>query len=172
MLRSDFDQAPITAEELRHRVSYAPDTGRFQWLLRNPRYIRQEAERVGRVTDKGYLQITLNKRQYQAHRLAWLYVTGEWPQGVIDHINGDKLDNRFANLRDVSVSVNTQNQRRPHPRGSSGYLGVCFNKGAGKFQASIYFDKKLKHLGLFQTAELASAAYLAAKREHHEGNTL
>lgn len=172
MPHSDRAAPALTAEELRQRLSYDPETGAFQWLLRNPKYRTQQAARVGRLTHQGYLQIAVNRRAYMGHRLAWLHVTGHWPLGVIDHINGDKADNRFVNLRDVSISLNTQNQRRPHSRSTTGYLGVCFNKQSNKFQASIYFDKKLRHLGLFETAEQASAAYLVAKRTHHEGNTL
>lgn len=107
-----------------------------------------------------------------AHRLAWLYVHGRWPDGLIDHKNGDRADNRFDNLRDVAHRVNMQNLRKAFVSSKTGLLGASPLKD-GRFGAFIKRDGKSKNLGTFDTPELAHAAYVAAKRViHHEGNTL
>lgn len=106
-----------------------------------------------------------------AHRLAWLYVYGEWPNGDIDHIDGDRLNNRIANLRDVSRRVNLENQRRPKACNKSGFLGVKTFRDQ-RFQARIQVRGVQLHLGTFDTPHEAHAAYVAAKRNLHQGCTL
>ena len=110
--------------------------------------------------------------EYLGYRLAWLYVHGKLPDGDIDHINGKPSDDRIKNLRDVSRSVNLQNQRAARSNNSSGLLGVFFQKTMNKWTSKIQLDWKTKSLGYFDTAEEAHAAYLKAKRELHEGCTI
>ena len=122
---------------------------------------------------RGYVDVCLFGKRYGAHRLAWLHALGEWPAGEIDHINGNRADNRLANLRDVSHAVNTQNIRAPHRRNtSSGLLGVRRGKESLRFEACIRVNRRHVCIGRFDTAEQAHQAYLAAKREFHEGCTL
>jgi hypothetical protein len=104
------------------------------------------------------------------HRAAWLYVHGKWPNGQIDHINGDRSDNRISNLRDVSHSVNQQNVHRPRRDNASGFLGVTRQKNLWTSQVTV--SGKTLHLGLFKTPEEAASAYLEAKRKHHTGCTI
>ena len=112
-------------------------------------------------------------KRFSAHRLAWLYVTGDWPVGVIDHINGDRTDNRFENLRDVTQKTNSENLRGPQKRTASRFLGVhAQRRKSTRFLAQIVTDGKLKHLGSFSTPEPAHEAYLAATRRLHEGCTI
>jgi hypothetical protein len=127
---------------------------------------------AGTPDRKGHLQIQIEGQIYRSHRLAWLWMTGEWPNGVIDHIDGVRHNNAWANLRDATVSVNTQNMRNPMRHGTSGYLGVTFVKRRNKFQAQIGTKQARMFLGYYETAEAAHAAYLAAKRQLHEGNML
>jgi hypothetical protein len=118
----------IEIDRLKQLVSYDADTGLFRWLVH--RGTRGRSGNVaGNLNNKGYWRIPLDGRLYAAHRLAWFYVFGEWPKQNIDHINGIKTDSRIANLRDVSVSVNAQNQRRPMRHNKSGLLGVCQQDG-------------------------------------------
>jgi hypothetical protein len=105
-----------------------------------------------------------------AHRLAWLFVTGDMPKYQVDHINGIKTDNRFENLRDVSPKLNSQNARRPHKDNKTGYLGVCSRYG--KFVAQLLINDKQTVIGYFDTAEEAHLAYIEKKRTYHEGCTL
>lgn len=107
-----------------------------------------------------------------AHRVAWAFVTGVWPGDQIDHIDGDKTNNRFANLRDVSQTVNMQNQRRPYSNNKIGLAGVYRHKANGRIYSQIRVSKKLVHLGYFDTPEQASEAFLKAKRELHPGCTI
>jgi len=92
-------------------------------------------------------------------------MTGTWPQNEIDHIDGNKSNNRFRNLRDVTRSANNQNRRRPDRGNKSGFLGVkCHRKS---FVARIRIDGKQIHLGVFSTAIDAHRAYIKAKRNLH-----
>jgi hypothetical protein len=158
----------ITAAQLREVLDYAPETGVFT----------NRAERFGSVAGKvtgtpsryGYLHVKVFGRTYRAHRLVWLYVHGTSPQGQIDHINGDRSDNRIANLRDVSAGANSENKRQATARNRSGFLGVNF--AAGKWVAQICTGGKDCYLGRFDTPEKAHEAYLSAKRKLHEGCTI
>ena len=120
---------------------------------------------VGSIQTHGYRAISVNSKLYRAHRLAWLYVYGEFPKKQIDHINGNRSDNRISNLRVVSQSGNSQNRRASQKNNQSGYFGV--HACGKKWRAQIRIDKKLTHLGLFDTPELASMAYVEAKRSVH-----
>jgi hypothetical protein len=115
------------------------------------------------------MRMCVDGHRYPAHRLAWLYMTGEWP-GEVDHINGKKDDNRWANLRDISHAANSQNVRVAQVNNRCGVLGV--KPLRDKFQARICVARKTIHLGTFLTTSEAHAAYVAAKRELHEGCTL
>lgn len=149
----------LTRDELRGRLNYDPATGVFTWPDGRP--AGNPAGTAGR------LQITLNGVARYAHRLAWLYVHGVWPDGQIDHINGDKLDNRIANLRVLTNAENKQNQRRAYANNRTGRLGVSYDSRNGKWRARIMLDGRSKSLGYFPTPDAASAAYEAAKMELH-----
>jgi hypothetical protein len=105
------------------------------------------------------------------HRLAWLYMTGSLPTHQIDHIDGDRKNNRWTNLRDVTTSVNQQNRRTPRSDNSCGLIGVTREKN-NRFTASIRFEGKQRRLGTFATPEEAHSVYVEAKRRVHEGCTL
>ena len=158
----------VSAEELRLLVHYSPDTGAFTWLVNRPRV--RVGSPAGCVGLRGYLCIKIRGRLYAAHRLAWLYMTGEWPSQTTDHINGVRTDNRFTNLRDVSASANAQNMRTPPVNNTTGFLGVTQRRG--KFEAQIALLGSKLWLGAHATPEAAHEAYIEAKRNIHEGNTL
>lgn len=156
----------LTQLRLKEVLAYDPISGCFQWLSsRNPAI--KEGEVAGTVSQRGYISITVDGCQYQAHVLAFLYMTGKLPSFSIDHINGQKADNKWGNLRAATHSENLQNQRRAHRNSQSGYLGVAFHKASGKFQANIRVNGKIKYLGLFTTAAAAHQTYLDAKRQIH-----
>jgi hypothetical protein len=164
------ERPPLTAERLRERVSYSPETGAFVWIIppvSNPGATGHDAG----CLRKRYRVICIDGVVYQAHRLAWLYVHGSFPQLEIDHINGDPADNKIGNLREVPHALNMQNRRRPHRNNSTGFMGVSFAKGGG-FKAAIGISGRTVFLGEFKTAEEAHAAYLAKKREVHPGCTI
>jgi hypothetical protein len=161
----------LTAERLRELLHYDPATGVFTRRVALGRRSKV-GDVVGSRTAEGYLDISVNGGRYRAHRLAWLYATGRWPAADVDHLNGNRADNRFSNLRDVSRAVNLQNRHAPQRNNVSGLLGVAFDAARGKWAAHIKVDGRRRALGRFDTPEAAHAVYLAAKREHHQGNTL
>jgi hypothetical protein len=115
-------------------------------------------------------------KRYYAHRLAWLYEYGEFPEKIIDHIDGNRTNNSIHNLRDVSQALNSQNQKEARIDNGTGYLGVTFDKRprTAKYRARIGITGCAKRicLGYFETPELAHLAYLDAKRKLHPGNML
>jgi len=159
----------LTYEHLRSMLSYSPKTGLFIWRIRPNG--RVPAGSIAFCVDhSGYNRIGLLGRIHGAHRLAWLYMTGKEPLGQIDHINGVRHDNRWANLRDVSKTHNIQNQQTAHSQNMTGYLGVSpKNKG---WQASIRVNNKQHYLGMFDTPSSAHQAYLEAKRRLHPTCTI
>lgn len=148
---------------------YDGDTGRFTWNAAPVQRIPAGSV-AGGLNSEGYRVVRCMGVLYLSHRLAWLFCNGSWPSGDIDHINGVRDDNRIENLRDVSRSVNQQNLKRARRDNATGLLGV---KRARKgFEARINVSGRYVHLGTFSTPTAAHAAYLAAKRQHHEGCTL
>jgi HNH endonuclease len=156
---------PFTADQLRSVVDYCPDTGEF-----TSRLTGKKTGFIARA--KGYVCLRVLGKKCNAHRLAWLITHGSWPIGEIDHIDGDKTNNRIGNLRDVSRDLNSQNQIRAHSRNASGLLGVSLDPVRGKWIAAIFFGGKKRFLGRFDTPELAHAKYLEAKRMVHPGCTI
>jgi HNH endonuclease/AP2 domain len=155
----------ISAEELREVLHYDPSTGVFSWKTCGRK--SWVGKTVGSWDLYGYKTVRLAGRSYKLHRLAWLYVTGEWPDGDIDHINGVRHDNRMSNLRAVCRQTNLQNMREPKNNRSTGVLGVYPQKK--KFCAKISIDNKSVHLGTFDTVAAAHEAYINAKRKMHDG---
>lgn len=165
------DRDALTAERVREILRYDSATGHFIWAVSTGARAKVGASAGHDV--QGYLSIRIGGHSYYCHRLAWLYTHGKWPKNQIDHINGNRSDNRLVNLRDVSGAVNQENQRiaRSNNR-SSWFLGVSWYRQSGKWVANIKTCGKMRHLGYFKTAEEASAAYIDAKRLLHVGCTL
>ena len=143
----------ITAEQLRATLKYDAGSGVFFWV--NSRRGVSAGQRAGADGGQGYIEIRIDGKKYRAHRLAWLYVYGVWPQ-EIDHINMDKADNRLNNLRIATHSQNMAN-RRKMPLNKTGFKGVSQN-GSG-WRAVIKKNRKFIHIGTYQTPEEAHAAY-------------
>jgi hypothetical protein len=160
----------LTAHRLRELLSYNQETGVFTWRV--SRGGVSAGAQANSKDHRGYMRVRIAGVDYATHRLAWLYVTGSWPDHEIDHINKIKTDNRFANLRDVTATINMQNQIAAMTHGKSGFLGVTWHKNGQRWQAQIKVSGKNIHLGLFSTAEDAHGAYLSAKRALHEGCTI
>jgi hypothetical protein len=153
----------ITAERLRELLAYDPTSGGFAWRV-DRGGLAKAGQIAGSRNGIGYVNIRVDGRDYSAHRLAWLHVTGAWPAGQIDHINGVRDDNRIANLREAT---NAQNQwNRAHQGSVSGFKGVKWCKIQRKWRAELRKDGRKIHLGRFATAEEAHAAYCAAASEH------
>jgi hypothetical protein len=159
-----------TAEKLREHFAYDPETGIFTRRIGlRPGF--PAGSIAGGMVSYGYWAISLNRVRYLAHRAAFLYMTGTLPAHDIDHINGDRLDNRWSNLRAVTRGVNLQNKRRAFKNNRTGLLGVHQIK-SGKFRARVNLDGKVYEAGLHSTPEGAHQAYLQAKRTLHPGCTI
>lgn len=162
----------LTQDRLQQLLDYNPETGVFVWKVANGRRIHV-GDVAGSPNPKGYLVIGVDCRIYRAHRLAWFYVYGKWPEHYIDHINGQVNDNRIVNLRDVSHTVNGENQKdAPAHNKSCGVLGVSREKNHRRWRAVIQTGKKQVHIGYFDTVEEAHNAYVLAKRNLHIGCTI
>lgn len=161
----------LTAEAVRARFNYDAATGIFT-RARPARHLPSGSVVTG-TPSHGYIRIWIDGKQIAAHRLAWLHMTGIWPSGDIDHIDGDRANNAWENLRQVDRSTNLENIHgaKSHNR-STGLLGAYHSPTPGRFVSRIQVKGKSKSLGSFGSAEEAHAAYLVAKRELHSGNTL
>ena len=158
----------ISHAELRERIRYEPETGKFFWLINHSAKAKVGQE-LGSWDLYGYKTVRIYKRSYKLHRLAWFYMTGEWPKGDIDHINGVRCDNKWSNLRDVSRKSNLENSLRIGSHKKSELpRGVSIARD--KFSAKISHNNKPIHLGTYWTPEEAGAAYMAAKRLLHAGH--
>jgi len=165
-------RSEITAELVRSLLNYNAETGLFTWRV----YKGGGAPKIGEVAGhvrvgkkSGYLMIVIERVPCAAHRLAWLYVHGEWPRAEIDHINGVRADNRLANLREATRAMNNQNHRVS--RNALGVMGVSQIRSK-RYCASICINNKRQHIGVYDTAEEAHQAYLAVKRANHPGCTI
>jgi hypothetical protein len=155
----------LQQSRLKDLLDYDPETGVFRWKV--SRGGMAAGALAGRL-NKDYLEITVDGRSYQSHRLAWLYVFGLWPSDELDHTNMVKHDNRIANLRDATRGQNKTNGKR-YCTNTSGFKGVSFHKKRNKFRAYIYTNYKHNHLGYFLTAqEAADVAYQAAVKAYGE----
>jgi len=157
---------------LRELLAYDASTGEFTWKVNHNSRARAGA-RAGTVYRNGYRVIGVDGRYYGEHRLAWMWVHGTLPNFQIDHINGERADNRIANLRDVKASVNSQNQRRAHSdKRSCRLIGATWDKWSGRWKAQVISGGRTVFARYFDSAEAAHAAYVEAKRKLHPGCTL
>jgi hypothetical protein len=165
-----MSNAHITAEYIREILDYNASTGVFTWKKRTAKCVRI-GDVAGCLEKRiGYMSIGISGNVFKSHRLAWLYVYGAWPEGLIDHINGQKADNRIDNLRVVDAGGNSQNVRQPNKRNKSGFIGVIAYQG--KWRANITINRKTRRIGDFNTPEEAHKAYLDAKRVLHSACTI
>lgn len=148
----------LTAAELREILCYDPETGVFTRRIQTSKRIKP-GDVCKTVAANGYVIISVKARRYTAHRLAWLYVHGEWPIGMLDHVNGVRTDNRIANLR-----LATQHQQNGNLRirsdNKSGFKGVCWDKRQQRWRVTLCG----KHIGQANTKEEAARLYDEAAR--------
>ena len=161
-------KSQLSLEQLKSLLHYSKETGIFVWRECESVKRNFRGKEAGTINGRGYSQISVRGKLYLAHRLAWFYATGRWPENEIDHINQVKTDNRFSNLRDVTRSQNEWNQSIPR-HNTSGFLGVHFIKSEGKWRARAWHDGRIKTIGRFRTAKEASDAYEMFCSKHREG---
>jgi hypothetical protein len=153
----------ITQSELKELLEYNPDTGLFTWKKTvNSRAVIGSI--AGWNINEGYIQISIYGKKYRAHRLAYLYMTGEWPKELVDHINQIKDDNRWTNLREATVSQNNINSKK-QKNNKSGYRGVYWDSKNQMWRVQIKYKSKHRYLGRYTDIEHAAAAYNRAALE-------
>jgi hypothetical protein len=165
----------LTQNFIKTCLTYNPEDGVFAWRERPREHFkttgswkiwnsRFKGKTAGNV-NKGYVQIAFYGHSFMAHRLAWLWMTGKWPRGEIDHINHNRSDNRWENLRDVSSLINGRNMTKKRTN-ISGHTGVFWHKDNKRWCAQITTNGKAKHLGVFDKIEDAIKAREKANLEH------
>lgn len=168
MVNMSNTKAPLTQDRLKQVVEYNKETGIF-----TRKHDHVNGLKAGSIAGslmggrKPYLCLRIDRVLYLCHRLAWLYEYGAFPSGVIDHINDNGLDNRIANLRDVSNEQNIQATLRLPTHNTSGRKGVYWNKRLAKWVAGISIKNKRMYIGAFDTKEEASIAYISTKKFVH-----
>ena len=172
---------PLEPELIRKLLDYDPDTGALTWKPRTPDMFEDEAHSAehncakwnarysGRETGTpytgGYLAVGFGGRRFLAHRVAWAFVNGEWPKAQIDHIDGNRANNRIKNLRGADHSSNGANRVAPATN-KSGAKGVSWSKKERKWIAHIRVKNRSLRLGGFHSVEEAASAYAEASRKH------
>lgn len=142
-------------------LAYNAETGILVWRVDVAQRVKAGMA-AGSVHPQGYAMVQVQKKIYAAHRLIWKMIYGYEPT-VVDHINGDKADNRLSNLRNVTHGLNLQMHRKTRSDSTTGFLGVTYRADCNKYQAKLRRNGITQHLGTFTTPEAAHAAYCAAK---------
>lgn len=153
----------LTSERLREVILYDKSSGKFTWKVS-----RRAGKTVGTVDAHGYVLIRVDGRLYRACRLAWLYVNGEWPQFQVDHINLNRADDRWSNLRSATNSQNNANRLKP-ANNTTGFKGVYRGRGrhSETWNARIKVGGRMEWLGTFSDPEAAHRAFIAASIKVH-----
>lgn len=152
----------LTQARLKELLSYDPETGIFLWL--SPTSNRVKRGQQAGSNSHGYLTVRLDHRLHKLHRLAWFYMTGNWPAQMIDHRNGQRADNRFANLREANVKENNRNVSR-QANNTTGFKGV--SRHGVNFRAECYADGHRIRVSGFETPEAAAQAAQHSRSKLH-----
>lgn len=164
----------VSPEILHEFLTYDPDTGLLFWKFRDRKWFKDDRswrswngrlagkQAFTQVDTNGYMRGSIFNKKYRAHRVVWCLSYGKWPENQIDHIDGIRSNNLISNLRDVTASENNKNSKRPYTN-KSGFVGVCFHKGANKWEARIKACGKSEYLGIFTQKKDAIAARKAAE---------
>lgn len=149
-------------ESMKEFLDYNSDTGIFTWKIKPSMSTEAGATAGTKCKKTNYVKISFKDKLYKAHQMAWFFVYGKKPIGIIDHINGIRNDNRIANLREVTTRENCSN-RIQHRNGK--LVGCYFRKDTRKWAAEITINNKKKALGCFFTEQEAHQEYLKARKE-------
>lgn len=155
-------ESSLSHEFLKSKINYEKSTGIFTWRNGN----HSNSPRAGYVENTGYVRIVIGGYRFMAHRLAWFYVNGKWPEFEIDHIDLDKSNNAILNLREAKPSENCMN-RKIRIDNQSGFKGVGFDAKSKKWRARIAVNGRRFNLGYFNTAEEAGNAIKKYRKSLH-----
>lgn len=155
----------VNQEELHKILDYDPLTGIFRWKVAKG-YKIKVGSIAGSETGRGYLRIVIDNKKYMAHRLAWFHTFGEWPPKFIDHINGNKLDNKLSNLRLATRAENGYN-RPALKNNTSGVKGVYWHTGEEKWRGRMHVDGVEIQIGRWDSLDEARLAMEKARKDLH-----
>lgn len=158
----------LTFERAHEALRYLPETGELFWANKIAKKIIVGSRAATRICADGYTRVAIDGTQYLAHRVIWLLMTGQWPKHEIDHIDRDRANNRWCNLREATRQQNLWNTTK-RPDNKSGYKGVSWHKQSSRWRARMAIDGKYQSLGLFLTPEDAFAEICRASA-HHRGS--
>jgi hypothetical protein len=158
----------LTQERLKELIHYDPDTGVFSWRV-DRGHNKTKGMIAGNCNTLGYIDISINDKHYYAHRIAFLYMEGFFPENEVDHINRIRHDNKWRNLKHVSRQCNMRNQSLSKAN-TSGITGVTWHKGGHKWVSQIMVAQKNKYLGLFKTLKEAAQARWEAEVKYNFPN--
>lgn len=160
----------LPAEYVRECLDYNPETGIFRWKFRDdiPQYVnaQYEGKVAGQEHSEGYRVICIKYQRYFSHRLAWLLMTGEWPKDEIDHIDCNRKNNKWNNLREATCSQNFMN-RKILENTVSGFKGVNWHKQNKKWLVRMKVNKKSIYVGCYDDIEDAKKSMIEARKKHH-----
>ncbi len=168
-MNKDPHLTSLTQKHLKSKLKYEMESGIFTWRVsKSP--TAMEGSTAGGLKPDGYMAVGIfingKTRKYLTHRLAWLYVYGEFPKNQIDHIDHNRRNNAICNLRDVSGSENLRNQSL-NSNNKSGTIGVSWNTQRAKWESRIYIDGTRKNLGLYD--DIDDAIFMRREAEAHYG---
>ena len=155
----------ITQEILKEYLQYFPETGVFKWVKTSSNRAKKGNIAGGSTVENWYATLSFMGKQYLAHRLAWFYMTGSFPEKHIDHINHDKTDNRWSNLRQADEKTNGRNMSK-QKRNKSGVTGIRLNKKYNKWQVEIIYNRKYIYLGFYDYFFEAVCARKSAENKY------
>jgi len=156
----------LTHADLKRILNYDPETGVFTWKQPSATWLKI-GDVAGGVSTRGYIRIQLGGKKYRCHRLAFLYMTGSFPKGLVDHINRNTGDNRWCNLREVDSSQNQYNKSIQR-NNTSGTTGVSWHAVNKKWVAKIRVENRTIYLGTFNTLKEAKDARNSAAKKYHK----
>lgn len=156
-------ESEVILKRIKELLSYDPETGKFVWLVSTGKRVKGDI--AGGISEHGYCRIKIDGIKYMAHRLAWAFIYGEFPENEIDHVNGIRYDNRRINLREADRSSNIQNLQGSRKDNELGVLGV--HQIGESFVAQLQVLGKKVFYGRYKTLEQASLAYQEAKKQYH-----
>lgn len=161
--RTRDKESEISLDRIRELISYDPESGDFTWLVTTGKKVK--GDKAGGVSEHGYCRVKLAGTKYMAHRLAWAFIYGVFPENEIDHINGIRSDNRKVNLREANRSTNIQNLNSSRKDNKLGVLGV--HQIGVKFISQLQVMGVKVHYARHNTLEEAELAYKEAKDKYH-----
>jgi hypothetical protein len=162
----------LAYETVKQRIDYDPETGLLTWKVKTGHKRAGKVAGCAHKQNRNYIVVQIDRRTYMAHRIAWLLMTGEHPQEMIDHIDGNSQNNRWSNLRLATNKQNQENQNKINSRNKSGFRGVCYVKGRNKWRACVQHDGVMHYFGEYLTAQDAGDAAKAKRLELYTHNNL